>query len=150
MKLKNLEKSDATTGWLSSGLSGANSVSFDGEFMFLFILADTTSARTFRTQAKSRHDQRAARLFRSSYPMSRSCRAHGNVGNRGEGALTADTAEQMIAIVATTGADTLAKGIRPVAPPRSQNAHPPPLVILINCFLKLRITSYNKNVSQVS
>lgn len=46
VKLKNFEKRDATTGWLSSGLNGANSVSFDGEFMFLFILADTILLRT--------------------------------------------------------------------------------------------------------
>jgi len=39
VKLKNLENNDATTGWLSSGLNGANSVSFDGEFIFLFIFA---------------------------------------------------------------------------------------------------------------
>lgn len=47
VKLKNLEKSDATTGWLSSGLNGANSVSFDGEFMFLFILTTTISLYAF-------------------------------------------------------------------------------------------------------
>lgn len=47
-----MEKSDATTGWLSSGLNGANSVSFDGEFMFLFILSDTISLYAFWNSVK--------------------------------------------------------------------------------------------------
>lgn len=43
-KLKILENIEATTGWLSSGLSGANSVSLDGEFMFLCILTASSSS----------------------------------------------------------------------------------------------------------
>lgn len=40
VKLKNFENKEATPGWLSSGLNGANSVSLDGEFIFLFILSN--------------------------------------------------------------------------------------------------------------
>ena len=47
VKLKNLENREATTGWLSSGPNGANSVSFDGEFIFLFILFSAISSQTF-------------------------------------------------------------------------------------------------------